>query len=64
MLSLYAAAYFYGDHPYGRPASGDETTVARLTREDVRAFYRSRYGGDRWSSRRWGISMPARWKRS
>ena len=47
MLSLYAAAYVYGDHPYGRPASGDETTVARLTREDVRAFYRSRYGGDR-----------------
>jgi len=47
MLGLYAAAYFYGDHPYGRPTSGDEATVAKLTREDVVDCYRRNYGGDR-----------------
>ena len=47
MLGLYAAAYFYQGHPYGRPTSGDETTVAKLTREDVLACYRENYGGDR-----------------
>lgn len=47
MLGLYAAAYFYGSHPYGRPVSGDEATVAKLTRDDVLACYRRNYGGDR-----------------
>lgn len=47
MLGLYAAAYFYGPHPYGRPVNGDEATVATLTREDVRSCYRQNYGGDR-----------------
>jgi predicted Zn-dependent peptidase len=47
MLSAYAAAYFYGSHPYGRPADGDEQTVAGITREDVLASYRANYGGDR-----------------
>lgn len=47
MLSLYAAAFFYGSHPYGRPVTGDEATVAKLTRDDVLACYRRNYGGDR-----------------
>jgi zinc protease len=47
MLSEYAAAFFYEGHPYGRPVSGDEATVARLTREDILASYRANYGGDR-----------------
>lgn len=47
MLGRYAAAFFYQDHPYGRPAGGDESTVARLTRDDVVASYRANYGGDR-----------------
>lgn len=47
MLGLYAAAFFYGSHPYGRPVSGDESTVAKLTRDDVLACYRRNYGGDR-----------------
>ncbi|HEU5310494.1 MAG TPA: insulinase family protein, partial [Candidatus Eisenbacteria bacterium] len=34
-------------HPYARPVEGDETTIARITREDVLAAYRSHYGGDR-----------------
>ena len=47
MLWAYAGAFFYEGHPYGRPSSGDEETVARLTREDVVAAYRANYGGDR-----------------
>jgi len=47
MLSQYAAVFFYEDHPYGRPVSGDEETVGRLTRADVLAAYRANYGGDR-----------------
>lgn len=47
MLGQYAAAFFYGDHPYGRPVTGDESTVAKLKRADVLASYRDNYGGDR-----------------
>jgi predicted Zn-dependent peptidase len=47
MLSSYAAAFFYGQHPYGRPVDGDEQTVAGITREDVLASYRANFGGDR-----------------
>ncbi len=31
------------DHPYRIPVDGDEATVARLTRDDLRAFHRDRY---------------------
>jgi predicted Zn-dependent peptidase len=47
MLPQYAAAFFYGSHPYGRPVWGDEETVAGLTRDDLLASYRANYGGDR-----------------
>ncbi len=30
----------YGDHPYGRPVTGEKDTVSRVTLEHVRAFYR------------------------
>jgi predicted Zn-dependent peptidase len=43
----YGVAYFYGAHPYGRPLSGDEATVASLTRDDVLRCYRDQFGGDR-----------------
>ena len=43
----YGSAAFYGVHPYGRPAGGDEATVASLTREDVLRCYRDQFGGDR-----------------
>lgn len=47
MLTQYASAFFYAEHPYGRPVSGDEATVASLTRADVLESYRANYGGDR-----------------
>jgi predicted Zn-dependent peptidase len=44
---LYGAAFFFGDHPYGRPVDGDEATVAAITRDDVLRCYREHFGGDR-----------------
>lgn len=34
----------FGDHPYGRPISGEEETVAELRVEDAEAFYRHTVG--------------------
>ena len=47
VLHLYGRAYFLRGHPYGRPPDGDESSVARITREDVLAHYRDTFGGDR-----------------
>jgi predicted Zn-dependent peptidase len=47
LVSTYAAAFLYGSHPYGRPLSGDEEGLARVTREDVVNFYRDHAGADR-----------------
>lgn len=43
----YGVSAFYGSHPYGRPSSGDENTVAGLTRDDVLRCYKDQFGGDR-----------------
>lgn len=43
VLGVYFNAYLFGSHPYGRPISGDETTLAGITRDDVVKFYQSYY---------------------
>lgn len=43
----YFASWFFGDHPYGNPPSGTETSIAAITRDDVLRFYRDHLGGDR-----------------
>lgn len=35
--------FLFGDHPYGRPSEGTETSVAALTRDDIVGFHRSYY---------------------
>lgn len=47
LLTEYGTAFALSGHPYGRPVEGDEATIARITRDDVLASYRSHYGGDR-----------------
>ena len=47
VIGDYASAFFYGEHPYGRPVDGDEATLQGLSRQDVLDFYRANYGGDR-----------------
>jgi len=43
VLQLYFMKFLYGDHPYGRPANGDERSLANITREDIANFYRQNY---------------------
>ena len=47
VLGEYGYAFLFGGHPYARPVGGDEETNRAITREDVLAFYRANYGGDR-----------------
>ncbi len=39
VLGFYFMKALYGTHPYGRPAGGDEASVATITRADVAADY-------------------------
>lgn len=47
LTGVYFSAYFYGNHPYANPVGGSEATLATITRDDVQAFYRDQFGGDR-----------------
>ena len=37
IIRLYHAHWFFGAHPYARPVSGDETSLAALTLDDVKS---------------------------
>ena len=43
VIGTYFNAYLYGKHPYARPAGGDETSLASITRDDVAKFYETYY---------------------
>jgi predicted Zn-dependent peptidase len=43
VIGTYFNAYLYGRHPYGRPAGGDEASLAGITRDDVVRFYETFY---------------------
>jgi predicted Zn-dependent peptidase len=43
VIAAYFNAYLYGHHPYGRPTTGDEKSLAALTRDDVQKFYQTFY---------------------
>lgn len=43
VMQLYFMKFLYGDHPYGRPANGDERSLANITREDIASFYHDHY---------------------
>jgi len=47
LVPMYAAAALFADHPYGRPVSGSEASLARLQYRDVQQFYRQQIGADR-----------------
>jgi len=46
VIRTYFNAYLYGQHPYGRPAGGDEKSLAAITRDDIARFYRDYYVPD------------------
>jgi predicted Zn-dependent peptidase len=43
VIGSYFNAYLFGNHPYGRPAGGDEKSLAAITRDDVIKFYETYY---------------------
>lgn len=47
LLGGYARAWLFRDHPYGRPSGGDETSLAAISLDDLRAFQAAQMGGDR-----------------
>ncbi len=42
-IRRYYNAYLFGEHPYARPVSGDERSLATIKREDIVKFYESYY---------------------
>ena len=47
LIGTYFQAFHFGAHPYGRPVSGSEASLATLKREDVLAYAQAHLGGDR-----------------
>lgn len=47
LMSDYANAFLFGEHPYGNPVGGSESSLAKITHADVRAYHADNVGGDR-----------------
>jgi len=47
LIGTYGRALLFGNHPYGKPASGSEATLASLTHEHVLDYHRAHFGADR-----------------
>jgi zinc protease len=47
LLGSYGRALLFAGHPYGRSVGGDETSLARITHEDITRYYRAQSGADR-----------------
>ncbi|MBZ5524327.1 MAG: insulinase family protein [Acidobacteriia bacterium] len=43
VIGAYFNAYLFGRHPYARPTTGDENSLAALTRDDAQKFYQAYY---------------------
>ncbi len=47
LMSDYANAFLFGDHPYGNPVGGSESSLANISHDDVLAHYADTIGSDR-----------------
>lgn len=47
LIGNYGYAFIYGDHPYGSPGNGSETSLAAIGHDDVSDYYANHFGGDR-----------------
>ena len=43
IANLHFSRFLFKNHPYGRPASGTESSIQKITRDDIRNFYRTHY---------------------
>ena len=47
LIRNYTNAWLFQQHPYARPADGDQTSLARISLDDLKAFRSQQMGGDR-----------------
>ena len=47
LISTYGNAFLFDGHPYGTPVSGSETSLAKISHREVRAYYDDYFGADR-----------------
>ncbi len=47
LMPYYANAFLFGEHPYGNPVDGSESSLANVTHGDLLAYYADMVGGDR-----------------
>lgn len=47
LMPAYAAAWLFGEHPYGNPIDGDETALKAISHRDVQQYHEAATGGDR-----------------
>ncbi len=47
LIGTYGRALLFGGHPYGRPVTGSEDSLAAITHRDIGDYYRAECGADR-----------------
>lgn len=47
LMPYYANGFLFGDHPYGSPTIGSESSLVQIGRDDLVAYYADYFGGDR-----------------
>ncbi len=47
LMPAYAAAWLFGEHPYGNPVSGSEATLGSISHRDMQRYHAQATGGDR-----------------
>lgn len=47
LIAEYGDAWLFHGHPYGRSTDGSESTLAKVTLDDVKRYYAAQVGGDR-----------------
>jgi zinc protease len=47
LIGAYAQAWLFRDHLYGRPTGGDERSLAALSLQDLKDYFRDHVGADR-----------------
>jgi zinc protease len=47
LIGYYGRSLLFGSHPFGKPIGGSEKSLAQLTAEDLKHYYRQHIGADR-----------------
>ncbi len=47
LMPTYGSAFLFGEHPYGNPVGGSESSLADISHADLRDYYEQQVGGDR-----------------